>query len=354
MNPITKRFEFSMPSWLRWGGKSSKLSDSHLSFLDVVVGEIPEAVLIIDELGGVLRHNQRMEAVFANSKLVEGASLASLLDCLDVFSAEKIAEIAGKPFSEERFATRDINGGLREFRMRILPMPVSANRHWRMMMMVDITDLVNLQKQRDRTLAILTHDMRTPIASLLAVCRDEAQSQVELVGNVKKHASFLLSLIDDFILSIRAEDNIYPTEEVLLETLLDEAIYQVRELVEDRNMSLSCDFGAPLFVSVDARLMTRVVVNLISNAVRHGLEATQIQLTAKQDVSTAGRALVRISISNIVAAKTTAKATVDKGFGMGFDFVRSVVAKHNGYFSQNITSEAGATASVEIVLPVVS
>ena len=362
MSALTRSSRFSIFAWLKkvtWlkkivTAKSDQPSDEYLNFLDVVIAEIPEAALVIDASGNLLRHNQKMEAVFKRDQLAAGTSLASLLDGLNVFSANKIDELSAKSFSEERFATADIDGAEREYRMRILPMPVSDSSQWRMLMMIDITDLVNLQKRRDRTLAILTHDMRTPIASLLAVCRDESLHQLDLQHNVKKHANLLLALIDDFILSIRADNDDYQTEEVLLENLLDEPIYQVRELLQSRAMRLSCDFGEPLFVGVDARLMTRVIVNLLANAVRYGQEASTIQLLAKRSKNANGESTVAIVIENVVGPGQSIKTAEDKGFGMGLGFIRAVVGKHHGQFYQHISSEAGAVARVEVILPVIS
>jgi signal transduction histidine kinase len=361
MNSLTKLTRSSIFAWLNeatWFkkivmAKPHQPSDEYLNFLDVVIAEIPEAALVIDASGNLLRHNPKMEAVFKPEQLATGTALASLLDGLNVFSANKIAELSAKSFSEERFATLDIQGAEREYRMRILPMPVSDSSQWRMMMM-DITDLVNLQKRRDRTLAILTHDMRTPIASLLAVCRDENLSQLDLKHNVKKHANLLLALIDDFILSIRADNDDYQTEEILLENLLDEAIYQVRELLQSRDMRLSCDFGEPLFVGVDARLMTRVMVNLIANAVRYGQQASTIQLLAKRSKNASAESAVTIIIENVVGTGQSIKLNEDKGFGMGLSFIRAVVGKHHGQFYQHISADAGTIARVEVVLPVIS
>lgn len=319
-----------------------------LNFLALVISEIPEAVLIADESGNIMRHNQKMEAIFKPDDL-HSQSIKHVLKKLAVFSDEKAEGLIDRLYSEERFAALDKNGALREFRMRMLPLPIGAAKHWRLMMMVDITDLVNLQKQRDRTLAILTHDMRTPVASILAVCRNASENAMSLVGNVQKHAHFLLELMDDFILSIRAESDKYRMEETLIETLLDEAIYQVKELMLSRGMTIQSSSTESVFLMVDARLMTRVFVNLLGNAIRYGQAGSQVHIQYK----ISSHSLVTIVISNVVGntAKVAANAPEHKGFGMGLEFIRTVVKKHHGYFRQSIPSEQGMQAQVEIDLP---
>ena len=334
-------------------------ANERLNFLALVITEIPEAVLIADENGRIMRHNQKMGAIFDARNLKKGNLISSLFAHLKVFSTEKISELLERPYSEERFAAVDKNGSLREFRMRVLPLPISKVSHWRLMMMVDITDLVNLQKQRDRTLAILTHDMRTPVASILAVCRSEdltPKGQQEQVANIRKHSHFLLSMMDDFILSIRAESDTYRMEETLIETLLDEAIYQVRELMQSRKMSIVYAPADPVFLEVDARLMTRVIVNLLGNAIRYGAYASEVQVFTEVIKNVAGESMVALTIRNLVGnqAADNAQAPENKGFGMGLEFIQTVINKHHGNFKQAISREEGTQASVQIDLPCIA
>lgn len=334
-------------------------ANERLNFLALVISEIPEAVLIADENGRIMRHNQRMEAIFDGHHLTKGHLIEHLFFHLKVFSTEKISELLDRPYSEERFAAVDKNGVLREFRMRVLPLPISKVSHWRLMMMVDITDLVNLQKQRDRTLAILTHDMRTPVASILAICRSEdfsPEGQQVQVANVRKHSNFLLAMMDDFILSIRAESDTYRMDETLIETLLDEAIYQVRELMQSREMTIVYAPAYPVFLEVDARLMTRVIVNLLGNAIRYGAYGSEVQVLSELNTNSFGQSMVALTISNFVGAQVSSdeQAPENKGFGMGLEFIQTVISKHQGNFKQDIPREEGARASVTIDLPCIA
>ena len=330
--------------------------NERLHFLFLVISEIPEAVLIADEHGRIMRHNQKMSAIFEDDMLKKGNLMANLFAHLEVFSDEQISALLHRPYSEERFAALDKNGALREYRMRVLPLPFSKLNYWQLMMMVDITDLVNLQKQRDRTLAILTHDMRMPVASILAVCRHEdvsVEGQREQVAKIRKHSHFLLSMMDDFILSIRAESDQYSMQETLIETLLDEAIYQVRELMQSRQMRVVYAPAEPIFLEVDARLMTRVIVNLLANAVRYGAHGSEVHLLTEVMQQSANQNMLVLTIANQVGSPSDASRQTpeNKGFGMGLDFIQTVIGKHRGYFKESISHQEGEQASVQVYLP---
>ncbi len=340
-------------------GEAIQSASERLNFLALVISEIPEAVLITDESGMVMRHNQQMESIFELDDLKKGYSIERLFEKLKVFSRNEIDELMQRTYSEERFAAYDKTGALREFRMRVLPLPISQTSHWRLMMMVDITDLVNLQKQRDRTLAILTHDMRTPVASILAILRKEKTDErlaSDQSLSINKHAHYLLKMMDDFILSIRAEAEQYRLEETLFETLLDEALYQIKELMQSRQMTIAIQASEmPAFVQVDSRLMTRVIVNLLGNAIRYGSLGSQVQMAVANIESPAG-ARVELTISNLVGDQSNIDhdSPENRGFGMGLEFIQTVIKKHGGRFDQFIPKAQGDTAKVIISLPSLS
>ena len=104
--------------------------NERLHFLSLVISEIPEAVLIADEHGLIMRHNQKMSAIFEEDMLKKGHLMANLFAHLEVFSDEQISALLHRPYSEERFAALDKNGALREYRMRVLPLPFSKLNYW--------------------------------------------------------------------------------------------------------------------------------------------------------------------------------------------------------------------------------
>lgn len=357
--PMPTSSKASFIQYTQMLGEAIELASERLNFLALVITEIPEAVLITNDAGLVMRHNQQMESVFESEDLRKGQSIGLLFQKLKVFSSERVDELLHCTYSEERFAAYDKNGALREFRMRIIPLPITPTSHWRLMMMVDITDLVNLQKQRDRTLAILTHDMRTPVASILATLRQETNGgslDVRQSESIHKHAHFLLKMMDDFILSIRAEAEQYRLEETLFETLLDEALYQIKELMQSRQMSIHNEASElPAFVQVDSRLMTRVIVNLLGNAIRYGAAGSQVSLLV-QNIEIPNHSKIQLTISNFVGDHQHHEhdSPENKGFGMGLEFIQTVIKKHQGTFQQRIPTNPGDVAQVIITLPSIS
>jgi K+-sensing histidine kinase KdpD len=163
-------------------------------------------------------------------------------------------------------------------------------------------------------------------------------------------------MMDDFILCIRAEAEQYRLEETLFETLLDEALYQIKELMQSRQMTIAIQASEmPAFVQVDSRLMTRVIVNLLGNAIRYGAAGSQVEMAVTNIESTAGTR-VELTISNVVGDQSNIDydSPENQGFGMGLEFIQTVIKKHSGSFEQRIPAAQGDTAKVIISLPSLS
>jgi K+-sensing histidine kinase KdpD len=163
-------------------------------------------------------------------------------------------------------------------------------------------------------------------------------------------------MMDDFILSIRAEAEQYRLEETLFDTLLDEALYQIKELMQSRKMVIQTkQADEPAFVQVDSRLMTRVIVNLLGNAIRYGQGESKVEVSVKNIIKN-GQSRIELSIQNIVGDGTHIDhdAPENQGFGMGLEFIQTVIKKHHGSFDQHISSAQGDFAKVIISLPSIS
>ena len=109
----------------------------------------------------------------------------------------------------------------------------------------------------------------------------------------------------------------------------------------------------PIFLEVDARLMTRVIVNLLANAVRYGAHGSEVHLLTEVMQQSANQNMLVLTIANQVGSPSDASRQTpeNKGFGMGLDFIQTVIGKHRGYFKESISHQEGEQASVQIYLP---
>ena len=225
----------------------------------------------------------------------------------------------------------------------------------RLLMLVDVTELKQSRAQRDQALSFLSHDMRTPVASILALSRQMRSVEgappqnVADAARVAGHAHQLMRLMDGFLFESMAQSEQLQLSSRLLDDLLDDAMAQVRDLASARGMPIDFDNGERyFFVQVSTTLIVRAFMNLLLNAIKYGQRGTPISVEAEP----VEPGSVRIMIGNRIAEPGTGvdETILTQGFGLGLDFVRTVVQRHQGQLHVDIDRAAGQ-ARASIILP---
>jgi len=162
-------------------------------------------------------------------------------------------------------------------------------------------------------LAMLAHDMRTPLAGILGtlellsmVDRGDPALQ-EGLARMRVCGEYQLRLIQD-ILDLARTDAGHPGRNMRLEYWnLPELIKGISDMFEPDahvnqvRLETKLDLKAPRLVHIDANKLKRVLGNLVSNAVRHARSGA-VSLTVERESEQAGddsagsQAMVRFSV----------------------------------------------------------
>lgn len=330
--------------------KAIGMVSDRLSFLQRLVAEVPLAMLVTDEQGRILLANPAMRQIVPAELVRQGQGLEPLLEHLGVLS-HNLDMLCGR---DHHAQAHDKQHLAQHFILRVAQIVEGGDEPLWVLSLTDVTEMRQFQSQRDQTLKLLSHDMRTPVASIMALSRKpQSDAQGGLVPGIQRHAQTLLNMMDDFIFSMHAQTPQYKRVALLMDNLVDEAVYQVRDLAQAKGMPLVVEQGNdPGFVLGDARLLTRVLVNLLVNAVRHGEPTTPIHIRISHDPVLEPHPFVRCTISNTVASNAAVCSSESgRSFGLGLDFVRTVLQKHDGHIHENIPSVPGSKAQVELALP---
>ncbi len=340
-------------------------TQSQLLFLNRLVSEAPSALLAADSEGLITLVNPRMLESLPAGLLQKGEPVMSLLYYLGLSKNQQLQQLTGK---DQYVSAIDNQARLRHFIFHLTEVEGDEAEPWWIVVLTDITEMRHLQLGREKTLQLLSHDMRTPVASILALtrqktsaqpCIDPGQGSLGSLGRIEHHANTLLHMMDDFIFSVKAEAAEYVLVESLVDSLVDEAVYQVKDLALGRHMSVSVKFqDEPQFILAEPRLLTRMMVNLLVNAVRYGQPNTEIALKLGHQGAGAPHSggWLLISLSNTVGQpdKTAQQhPAFMHGFGLGLEFVKNVVHKHAGQIHFDLPTQPGAMAHVHLKLPLV-
>lgn len=128
--------------------------------------------------------------------------------------------------------------------------------------------------ERSSVVSALSHDLRTPLASLLA----SVDALADRVGDPEAHLRAmrgnvlaLESLVGDLFLLARADSGrLALTREPLdLSELIDEAVEAVEPVASAHGLTVVAETQGPVVVSGDHPALGRVLRNLLDNAIRH-------------------------------------------------------------------------------------
>ncbi|MFN3590990.1 MAG: CHASE2 domain-containing protein [Thermaurantiacus sp.] len=337
-------------------------------FIAQSLDNLPDAALVTDLDGRVLIANAAADRLFERplGGVIEGRPLAAVFQTLDpdpAFPDPRAAELLdalreGNLPPEHGYETRLTDGRSLEIRLAFFTDAERRPLGW-IARFADITDLRASERQREDALRLLTHDMRSPQAALLAVL-DAEKGRVpgDIADRLSRYAHQTLGLADDFVQYARAESGRFNLETFdLCDALMDAAddLFPLARAKGIRIETLTPD--EPLLVSGDRALITRAITNYLSNAIKFSPEDSRIVARARQgldrgrvvvEVDDEGRGIAEAEIGQLfvpfqrLAAPDGAPATETPGSGLGLAFVKAVIERHQGRVFVHSTEGQGS------------
>jgi PAS domain S-box-containing protein len=210
------------------------------------------------------------------------------------------------------------------------------------------TVLADISRRKDEFLAMLSHELRNPLSSilnavyLLRLQKDEDLIQQQARSIIERQVGHLARLVDDLLeISRITTGNIQLRQERLdLRGIVDRAVETVRPLIDRRKHELVVTLPSePVWLVADPTRLEQVVGNLLSNAVKYTEEGGSIWLTLDQE----GETVLRVRDTGIGIAPellprifelfTQADRSSDRsqgGLGIGLTLVEKLVGMHGG------------------------
>ena len=210
-------------------------------------------------------------------------------------------------------------------------------------------------EQRERLLALLTHDMRSPQASILALLKTAAPGEVgpALAKQISTLAGRTLTLADNFVLLARAEAETYDLQLVSLSSILVEAVDELWPQSSLRGVAIETDgIEDEHLVVGDRSLLTRALINLIDNAIKYSDRGAVVRCVltsadgmAACSIADRGRGMTPEELARIYQPFQRAGEQSPGGAGLGLALVRAVVQRHGGRIDHASTEGAGTIAT---------
>jgi signal transduction histidine kinase len=220
-------------------------------------------------------------------------------------------------------------------------------------------------KERAEFLAVVSHEMRTPLTSIISfseLLRGEAgglsPEGLRFLGIIERNADRLLRLIDDLLMLNRLEAGGQPLElvQVSLPELAAEAVKNAAPVAAKSGVTVHLDAGDGPELLADPRRLTQVFDNLIGNAVKFShvdglvrVRARHVRGNWRIDVSDTGIGIPAdeaARLFGLFVRGSNARIAGLPGTGLGLAIVKSLVEMHGGHVRVESALGEGTTFSV--------
>lgn len=227
-------------------------------------------------------------------------------------------------------------------------------------------ELAEVDRRKDEFLAMLSHELRNPLASILNVSqllrlfgRDRSSLEIEAHEMLDRQAAQLTRLVDDLLdVSRIATGHIHLQEgHVDLGGVVLRAIESVRPQAAKKEQAVEQSLpDVPVWVNGDSVRLGQIVINLLNNAIKYThrgghvsvslhAEGEEVILRVRDD----GIGIAPEVLPRVFDLFTQAEHSIDRsqgGLGIGLALVRSLVGLHGGKVDVQSTPGKGSEFTV--------
>ena len=216
---------------------------------------------------------------------------------------------------------------------------------------------------RDNFLSILSHDLRAPFSSILGfteILLSEASlteaERAEYLNYIHGSSSNQLQLVNyllDWSNLQTGRMNLEPNR-VQAQSLVFNCISALTGIAMRKNIDIKVNVPESIFIEADERLMTQVISNLVSNAIKFSDDGKTIRISADRFnkelvefiIKDEGVGIPENYQSRIFKFEkmfSTRGTRGEKGTGLGLSLVKEIVDRHKGqiwfYSKERVGSE---------------
>lgn len=226
--------------------------------------------------------------------------------------------------------------------------------------------LQETEARRSRLLSDVTHELRTPLASIdgfVEGAADGVFTPEETHRAVKEETSRLLRLIEDLSVLSKTSEHVLgiSTQRTALVEMVSETVDDLRPRFSDAEVSIRVEADGAPEVDVDRDRMRQVLVNLLTNAIGHTEPGGSVVVTVGMSPESAvvavtddGDGITEKDLPRVFDRFFRGSSrTRREGTGLGLAVAKGIVEAHGGILSAH-SEGAGTGATFTVALPVTS
>jgi PAS domain S-box-containing protein len=229
--------------------------------------------------------------------------------------------------------------------------------------------LAELDRRKDQFLAMLSHELRNPLApilnavQLLQLQKGQNSVQQKALAIIERQVGQLTHLVGDLLEVSRAITGRIQLcqEQVSVNSIVERALETARPLIDQRKHELTVSLPPdPIWLYADAARLEQVLTNLLTNAAKYTNEGGHIWFSAQQKgdkavlrVRDTGLGIAPAFLPHVFDLFTQAERSSDRsqgGLGIGLTLAKRLVEMHGGTIGVSSTLGQGSEFVVSLVV----
>lgn len=246
------------------------------------IASMSESLVLLDKEGKILSINPAATKLFETSRACVG------LEFLVIDRSPAMQEGILKALSGLHASFSICKHGM-DYKVGISPIESEGKLLGVVILAFDITDQVNAQRNRQEFTANVSHELKTPLQSILNSGQllqnglVKPEDTVKFTGYICSEAERLLQLINDVIrLSQLDESGDYPKEPVDLYQVSSQVLQSLLPSADKRSITVELH-GENTVISGIRQLAYELIYNLCDNAIRYNKDGGKVIVTVSKD-----------------------------------------------------------------------
>lgn len=230
----------------------------------------------------------------------------------------------------------------------------------------DVTKLKELEKMGGEFVANVSHELKTPLTSIMGFVEtlkggaiEDRENGLKFLQIIEEQSQKLYRLIEDLLLLSRVEgQKEKPQKESFDFEKMTQRIFEFfSPSLLERKINIHLEISPkPFLIPADPMLMEQAFTNLIDNAIKYNREGGEIWVRASRtngavrlDFSDTGIGIPEADLPRVFERFYRADKSRSResgGTGLGLSIVKHIVEKHAGRVEVKSVSQKGSTFTV--------
>ena len=322
-----------------------------LTQLEATLGNLREAVLIVDEANYIHLANRALRVIFPAARDLVNLRLELIVRSVPFIEYVR-ATRAGQPLPRQEF---EIHDGQSVIWIEVSGAPIASpdgKSQWALFVIHDLTSERKLERVRRDFVANASHELRTPLSIIKGYIETlvdahttmPVEDREKFLRTIQRHSDRLKGIIDDLLVLSRLESATPGLKyaplalDSFLRTLADDHRQRAQSAGHTVTVQTPADLGS---IMADEEKLTQVFGNLLENALKYTPAGSRIEIGARAVDANEVECHVRDNGPGIPAADLAhlferfyrvekGRSRETGGTGLGLSIVKHIVQLHGG------------------------